>query len=307
MEAGVAPSPFYKRRTCAKSSSPPHPDLISVAAIEIVPIRTSGDWRPDQAELSFRETGGNKELFTKEIEEALLGDFIDMAVHSMKDVASHLPKGLEIAAMLDRIDPRDAFIGRAVGQLDALPQGAVVGTSSLRRQAQLLARRPDLRIVPVRGNVGTRLEKLKDGKFDATILAMAGLERLGLRHVANSVLEPDVMLPAAAQGVVGIEIHSGNTAMRDLLAPIHSRETAACVGAERALLRVLDGSCQTPIGAFAHMIDPTHLLLEAVAARPDGTSLLRLTADGEVTQAEKIGMKLGRQMKDSLPSDFFET
>jgi hydroxymethylbilane synthase len=282
-----------------------HPQLGTEMDVEIVPIRTSGDWRPGDTELSFRETGGNKELFTKEIEEALLGQYIDMAVHSMKDVASILPTGLMIAALLERADPRDAFIGRAAKTLDALPEGSSIGTSSLRRQAQILAHRPDLRIVPMRGNLETRLEKLKAGKADAIVLAMAGLIRLGLEHVATSILESDVMLPAAAQGAIGIEIRQHDGEIQNLLKPINSSEAMACIQAERSLLRVLDGNCHTPIGAYAHFTTPLTLKLEAVAARPDGTSLLRTKSEGPVAEAEALGIRLGEQMKKSLPANFF--
>jgi hydroxymethylbilane synthase len=282
-----------------------HEGLAREFEIEIVPIRTVGDWRPGAKETSFRDNGGNKELFTKEIEEALQNSHIDMAVHSMKDVASWLPVGLEITAMLDRVDPREAFVGRVARTLDELPSGATVGTSSVRRQAQLLARRPDLKIVPLRGNVETRLKKLEDGQADATLLAMAGLIRLGLQDRATSILATDVMLPAAAQGAIGIEVRSGDEDIKKLLLPVNCKKTFTCVSAERALLQELDGSCATPIGALANFTSADELSLEVMVARPDGSSVERMTAAGSAKEAAKLGRDLGAKMKSRLPPDFF--
>ena len=257
-----------------------HPGLDHEAEIQIVPIRTSGDWRPGHKELSFRDIGSNKEMFTKEIEMALLGGHIDMAVHSMKDVASWLPEGLQIAAVLERVDPRDAFIGRTVSRFEQLPQGASIGTSSVRRQAQILGVRPDLRVVPMRGNIETRLKKLTEGQADGTVLAFAGLFRLGLEDRAT-VIDPALMLPAAAQGAIGIEVRGDDEATHQLVAPINVRLSSVCITAERALLQTLEGSCYTPIGALARWTDSSHILLEAMTARTDGTSALRLDIKGE--------------------------
>lgn len=275
--------------------------------IEIVPIRTTGDWRPEQHESRFIELGGNKGMFTKEIEEALQTGQIDMAVHSMKDVAGRLPDGLEVAVLLERVDPRDAFIGRSARSLDELPKGASVGTSSLRRQAQILAYRPDLRVVPLRGNVDTRLKKLADGMADATLLAVAGLTRLKAAEKISSILETDVMLPAAAQGAIGIEIRRGDDDMRRLLAPINSPLAAMCVGAERALLYVLDGSCHTPIAALAKLMGSDELMLDALVARPDGKEVVRLSQRGPAKDFEMIGKELGHMLKSKVPADFFTT
>jgi hydroxymethylbilane synthase len=275
------------------------------AEIEIVPIRTNGDWRPGSRETSFRDNGGNKELFTKEIEEALFDGHIDMAVHSMKDVASVLPAGLEIVAMLERTDPREAFIGRAARTLDELPSGATVGTSSVRRQAQTLARRPDVRIVPLRGNVETRLKKLANGHADAILIALAGLIRLGLQERASSIFEIDDMLPAAGQGAIGIEIRHGDDDIRRLLMPVNSRATFTCVSAERALLKKLDGSCATPIGALAAFTSADEITLEGLVAKPDGTSVVRMKASGAAAEADLIGTELGDKMKSRLPPDFY--
>jgi hydroxymethylbilane synthase len=263
-----------------------HPGMDSETDIEIVPIRT-------------------KELFTKEIEDALLEGHIDMAIHSMKDVASWLPGGLEIAAILERADPREAFIGRAAHTLLELPPDAAVGTSSVRRQAQVLALRPDLRIVPLRGNVETRLKKLADGQADAILLALAGLARLGLQDRISSIVSPKDMLPAAAQGAAGIEIRSGDDETRRLLERVNARETHICVQAERSLLRKLDGSCATPIGALAVFTGADHITLEGMIAKPDGTSVIRMSASGPASAAEALGAELGGKMKGRLPPDFY--
>ena len=276
-----------------------HPTL----AVDVVPIRTAGDWRPEHKERTFLELGGNKGLFTKELEEALLANHIDIAVHSMKDVATTQPEGLEISTILPRENPRDAFIGRTAQTVDDLPRGATIGTASLRRQAQLLAHRPDLRVIPLRGNVETRLKKLAEGMADATILAMAGLSRLGLTARVSSAIDEKIMLPAAAQGAVGIELRSEDTAIRALLAPLDCPVTHLCITAERALLKVLDGDCKTPIAAHATLDAHQLLTLEAMVARSDGTGLVRRTATG--TDAARLGHDLGQQMKTLLPADFF--
>lgn len=223
---------------------------LDIASIEIVVIRTSGDRIQDRP---LSEVGG-KGLFTKEIEEALIEGRIDIAVHSMKDVATRLPDGLEIAAMLQRADVRDAFLSGVAASLRDLPQGAIVGTSSLRRQAQVLRARPDLKVIGFRGNVETRLKKLVDGVAHATLLAMAGLARLGMAGRATSAVAVEDMLPAVAQGAVGVEVRSSNTRAIDLVAPLKHSTTELCVTAERAFLARLDGSCRTPIAGLATLI-----------------------------------------------------
>jgi hydroxymethylbilane synthase len=282
-----------------------HPGLAETADIEIVPMRTSGDWRPEQREQSFRELGGNKELFTKEIDEALLAGSIDLAAHSMKDVGTWLPPNIEFMAVLERADPRDAFIGRKAQRLEDLPQGAVIGTSSLRRQAQLLAHRPDFRIAPLRGNVETRLNKLADGQMDAILLALAGLIRLGLGDRATSVLSTDIVLPAAAQGAIGVAARRDDDEMRLMLSAINVQDTFVCVAAERAFLRKLDGSCHTPIGALARLDASGQIQLEGLAAKADGTSVVRMSASGSAESAEQIGEDLGERVKAELPPNFF--
>jgi len=270
-----------------------HAHLHSDTDIEIVPIRTTGDWRPEHKERRFVEMGGNKGLFTKEIEEALLANYIDMAVHSMKDVESTLISALDMGAILTRGDPRDAFIGRIAQTLFDLPKGAVVGTSSLRRQAQILFLRPDLRVVPLRGNVETRLKKLEDGMVDATILAVSGMVRLGVDHCISSILSTSTMLPAAAQGALGVEIRKDDENARALLA------------AERATMRAIDGNCHTPAGAYATLTADGQLAIEALVARADGTDLIRLAATAPAKDAEQLGERLGLSLRQKSPKDLF--
>jgi hydroxymethylbilane synthase len=261
-----------------------HPDLAAPAAIEIVVIKTTGDQVQDRP---LAEIGG-KGLFTKEIEEALLAGSIDLAVHSMKDVPTVLPDGLEIPCLLAREDPRDVLISASGKPLADLPVGTVVGTASLRRQAQLKAQRPDLVMVPLRGNVGTRLAKIARGDAAATLLALAGLKRLGKADVATEILSVDQMLPAAAQGAIGVECRSADLATRDRLAAIHDTPTAICVAAERACLARLEGSCRTPIAIYAELLgDQLHL--RALIATVDGSQVLRDDRRGIATNAVKIG------------------
>jgi len=273
--------------------------------IQIVPIRTSGDWMPGNAEKSFLELGGNKGLFTKEIEEALLGDAIDFAVHSMKDVSVFVPEGLVFSATMEREDPRDAFMCTIAPTLAELPKGARVGTSSLRRRSQILAARPDLIIVPLRGNVDTRMKKLAAEEADATILAVAGLNRLGVIERAASILDMSVMLPAAAQGLLGIQTRTDDAEICAFVAALNHRPSELCGCAERALLRKLDGSCRTPIAAYAMIDGAGTMSLEALVAKNDGSRVIRRGMRGPSADAEKIGNDLGDQMKAEIPPDFF--
>ncbi|MCW2235755.1 hydroxymethylbilane synthase [Azospirillum canadense] len=277
-----------------------HPHLAAPGAIEIVVFKTTGDRILDR---TLAEAGG-KGLFTKELEDALLDGRADLAVHSMKDVPTWLPDGLEISTLLPREDTRDAFFSRAGQGVDDLPAGSVVGTAGLRRQAQILERRPDLTVVPFRGNVQTRLAKLDAGEVDATLLALAGLRRLGLTDRITAVLEPEVMLPAVAQGAIGIEIRSADDATRALLAPLHCHQTAARVGAERALLAALDGSCRTPIAALS-TLDGDRLTLKAKVLSPDGRQVFRAERAGAAVDAVALGADAGAEIKAVLPPDFF--
>lgn len=279
-----------------------HPDL----EIETVVIKTSGDWHPSDGEVRLEESAGGKGQFAKEIEQALLDNSIDAAVHSMKDMESFMPEGLTIDHMLPREDPRDAFLSNDIQNIEGLPQGATVGTASVRRQAFLLSLRPDLNVVPFRGNVGTRIEKLRTGQVDATLLALAGLKRLGLEHEAASIIDPDVMLPAAGQGAVGIETRVGDTDIQSIFDPISHKETVLCVGAERAALAILDGSCHTPIGAQATLDgDQMHLRLAVVSL--DGQQKYSeegRAETGNLSGAEALGRNIGQRLKDQLPEGF---
>ncbi|SMH57238.1 hydroxymethylbilane synthase [Azospirillum agricola] len=277
-----------------------HPHLAAPGAIEIVVLKTTGDRILDR---TLAEAGG-KGLFTKELEEALFDGRADLAVHSMKDVPTQLPDGLEIAAFLPREDPRDAFFSRSGGGLADLPAGAVVGTAGLRRQAQVLELRPDLTIFPLRGNVQTRLSKLDAGEVDATLLALAGLRRLGLTGRITAVLEPETMLPAVAQGAIGIEIRSGDDATRALIAPLNCPETAIRVTAERSLLAALDGSCRTPIAALA-LLDGDALHLRVKVLSNDGQRVFRAERRGSAAEAVALGADAGAEIKAQLPPDFF--
>lgn len=273
-----------------------YPGLI----VEITIIRTSGDRIQDR---TLAEAGG-KGLFTKEIEEAMLDGGIDIAVHSMKDVETWLPDGLVIETILPREDPRDAFLTRNNETLAELQPGAVVGTSSLRRQAQILAARPDVSVQPLRGNVETRKRKLADGDCDATILAVAGLVRLGMNEDARRVMDMDVMLPAVAQGAVGVEHRENDTDMGDMLSSLHDHETATCVAAERAMLAALDGSCRTPIAGLATLAG-SELQLTGLVASPDGKTVYRETHNGKAADAKEIGTALGNRLKDMAGPNFF--
>ncbi|HTS38309.1 MAG TPA: hydroxymethylbilane synthase [Candidatus Solibacter sp.] len=256
--------------------------------VEIEIIHTTGDKITDVALAKV----GTKGMFTKEIEEALAAGHVDLAVHSLKDLPTELPKGFEIAAITERQDPRDAFCSRSFSKIEDLPKNARIGTSSLRRQAQLKAIRPDLDIHPLRGNVDTRLRKLEQGEYDAIILAAAGLKRLGKTELIQQIIPADILCPAAGQGALGIEIREGDAATRELLAFLDDPHARAATTCERALLNSLGGGCQVPIGAFAEMRNRT-LHLESIVADPDGSKLLRDSRDGRIEDAEKIGNAAG--------------
>jgi len=269
--------------------------------VDIVEIRTSGDRIQDRP---LADAGG-KGLFTKEIEEALYDGSIDIAVHSMKDMPTALPPGLVIPCLLPREDPRDAFLSLRWPSLAALPPGAVLGTSSLRRKAQLLHKRPDLSIIDFRGNVNTRLRKLEEGVAAATLLAFAGLRRLGMADRATAVLEVDDLLPAVAQGAIGVECRADDDGAHRLLAPLADAVTTHCVDAERALLAVLDGSCRTPIAALATM-QGEDIALTALIVSPDGQTLYRTERRGPARDALRIGRDAGEELRRRGGSHFFK-
>lgn len=270
-------------------------------AFEISVIQTTGDRVLDRP---LKEIGG-KGLFTREIEQAMLTGAIDIAVHSMKDMPVLQPEGLILDCYLPREDVRDAFVSPDIARLADVPQGAKVGTSSLRRRAQLLVRRPDLKIVEFRGNVQTRLRKLSEGVASATFLAMAGLNRLGRADVAQSALDPDDMLPAVAQGAIGIERRLDDTRVADILAAIHHRETGERLAAERAFLAALDGSCETPIAGLAEL-DGTTLRLRGEILRPDGSQSLSDDRTAPIEDGAELGRAMAMDLLAQAGDGFFD-
>lgn len=270
------------------------------AAFEIVVIKVTGDQIQDKA---LREIGG-KGLFTREIEEALIAGQIDIAVHSMKDMPVEQPEGLVIDCYLPREDVRDAFVSPHVARLADLPIGAVVGSSSLRRRAQLALKRPDLKLVEFRGNVQTRLKKLDEGIAVSTFLAMAGLNRLGRAEVARGPIEPEDMLPAVAQGAIGVERRGDDAGTARLLAAIHDHDTGLRLAAERAFLATLDGSCETPIAGLA-VLEGDQIWLRGEILRPDGSESLSGERRGPSAAGAELGRDLARDLLSRATADFF--
>ena len=285
------------------------PALRESEAFQEQVIATTGDAVQDR---KLADIGG-KGLFAKEIHEALMDGRIDFAVHSLKDLESDLPRGIVLACTLTREDMRDVLILSnrcepidSNNPLAALPRGAVVGTSSVRRQAQLLHARPDLRIVMLRGNVQTRLAKLRDGVCDATILALAGLRRLDIDLPCSVVLPPEIMVPSACQGIVGITVRACDGDLRHMLAAIEDAEARVAANAERSLLTELDGSCRAPIGGYAQVLPDGRLLLTGMVARADGSFLLTRSLGGRHVDAERIGQTLATSLYADSPMDIFD-
>jgi hydroxymethylbilane synthase len=284
------------------------PVLRNMDVFEEHAIRTTGDAVQDRR---LADIGG-KGLFAKEIHEALVDGRIDFAVHSLKDLETELPPGIVLACTLKREDARDALI---LGEHDehpdpgdpfaCLPSGAVIGTSSVRRQAQLLHARPDLAIATLRGNVQTRLAKIAAGDCAASLLAYAGLKRLGLAERASAVLDPDAMVPAAGQGIVGVTVRADDIELLEMLAAIEDPEAKAVSSAERAMLKQLDGSCRTPIGGYARLLPNDELHLTGLVARGDGSFLLKRSLHGRASDAERIGSDLGASLRADSPRDIF--
>ena len=264
-----------------------YPDLI----VELVPMVTKGDVILDSPLAKI----GGKGLFVKELENALLNKEADIAVHSMKDVPMQFPEGLGLAVICKREDPRDAFVSNSYRTFAELPQSAVVGTSSLRRQCQLKALRPDLDIRSLRGNVGTRLSKLDNGDYDAIILASAGLIRLGLADRIASFIEVEQSLPAAGQGAVGIECRTDDVQVKQLLAPLADAETTCCVLAERSMNNHLQGGCQVPIGGYA-VLQQGQLYLRALVGNVDGSQIIRAEGKSAVKNADGLGVQIAEQL-----------
>lgn len=284
------------------------PVLRQAEAFEEHAISTTGDRIQDRR---LADVGG-KGLFAKEIHEALLDGRVDFAVHSLKDLETELPPGIVLACCMAREDARDALIlaphcgpADASDPFAAIPPGGVVGSSSVRRAAQLLHRRPDVTITLIRGNVQTRLNRVKSGAMDATLLALAGLRRLGLAHEASAVLDPEVMVPAAGQGIVGITVRAEDTELHDLLSGIEDPDAAAVSRAERAMLAALDGSCRTPIGGHAEIRADGRLRLVGLVASEDGTFLLKRAIVGATEDAVRLGRELGSELRRDSPASIF--
>ncbi len=265
--------------------------LPEVGAVELVPLSTRGD---EILDTSLQKIGGNG-LFIMEHEVAMQVGDADIAVHSMKDVPAEMPEGFCLAAVLERANHADALVGGNGCVFDDLPQGARIGSSSLRRQAQLKLLRADLNIEPLRGNVNTRLAKLDNGDFDAIILAAAGLERLGLEHYISQQFAPEEMLPAAAQGVIGIECLESHTELRSVLAQLNHEPTVQTTAAERAIARTLQANCQSPVATFA-VIEDAHITVTALVALPDGSDSIRDSVQGPVSEAEHLGIQLAENL-----------
>ena len=274
---------------------------ISEDSFEIVVISTSGDRILDRP---LKEVGG-KGLFTKEIEQDMLDGKIDIAVHSMKDMPVEQPDGLTLGCYLPREDVRDAFVSSRYKNVNELPSGSKVGTSSLRRKAQLKFSRPDLEVIEFRGNVQTRLKKLKDGVATCTFLAMAGLNRLGLEEVAQSTMNPNEMLPAIAQGAIGIEWREEDRQISDILKKIHHEETGQRLNTERAFLAELDGSCQTPIAGLA-IIEGSSLKFTGQVLRTDGSESISETAFGDIEDGPRLGREMAQKILSQAGPEFFD-
>ncbi len=303
LRVGTRPSPLAMLQTRACLAV-----LRGRGAFEEHVIRTSGDTVQDRR---LAEIGG-KGLFAKEIHEALLDRRVDLAVHSLKDLETELPAGIVLACTLPREDARDALIlppGAAppdpAHPWASLPAHATIGTNSMRRQAQLLHARPDFRIASLRGNVGTRLAKLDAGACDATLLALAGLKRLGIAERAAVVLEPETMVPAAGQGIIGVTVRADDMGLRTMLAAIEDPAARAVATAERALLAALDGSCRTPIGGYARLLADGTLHLTGLVARADGSFLLVRTRHGTAAESVRLGTELGGSLRADSPADLF--
>jgi hydroxymethylbilane synthase len=296
-----SPLALWQARAVQAALAAAHGVAPESIAIEV--IRTTGDVIQDRP---LSEVGG-KGLFTKEIEQALIDGAIDLAVHSSKDMPTALPAGLDLMACLPREDVRDAFISRKAASLAELPPGTVVGTASLRRQAMVKRLRPDVSVVTFRGNVDTRLKKLDGGEVDATLLAFAGLKRLGREAAATAVLDVDTFLPAVGQGAVGIEARAADTRTGSLLAAINDAETLAAVRTERAFLAVLDGSCRTPIAGYARIIGGMNgcVAFRGMILRPDGSEVHETTCKGAVGDGPVLGAEAARELKGRTASGFF--
>jgi len=298
LRIGTRTSPLARVQTdmVANSLRLAHPGL----TVEVVPIRASGDWKPEQGEHRLSEAAGGKGLFIKEVEQAILSGEIDCGVHNLKDVPSFLPDAVAVDHILMRDDARDVLIGGNGKSIAELPAGSVVGTSSLRRQAILLSIRPDLVVKPLRGNVDTRLEKLRAGQVDVAVLAAVGLKRLNREHEISAYIDTDTMLPACGQGTLCIETRKDDARTRGLIDAITHTESALVSAAERAVLADLDGSCRTPISAYATLCG--HMMTcEALLASPDGVEIYRAKGMGQVlnvAQGHELGLLVAKELRE---------
>lgn len=290
----------YMTRDLLKAAFPD--ELGEEGAIELCIMKTQGDMVLDKA---LSEIGG-KGLFTKELDVALLSDQCDICVHSMKDVPTWLPEKTVLPTMLEREDTRDVFISPKAQSLADLPDGSVIGSASLRRQAQILNKNPTLKCVNFRGNVQTRLRKLDEGVVDATLLAYAGLKRMDMQDEATAVLEMDEMLPAVAQGAIGIQCREDDERALRYIAPLNHEDTFTAVSCERAFLAALDGNCKTPIAGQAKILPDGTLHFSGLVAKPDGSQIFRVERSGPVADAERIGTEAGEQIKADAGIAFFE-
>ncbi|MCU7885165.1 MAG: hydroxymethylbilane synthase, partial [Candidatus Thiodiazotropha sp. (ex Lucinoma annulata)] len=282
-----SPLAMWQAEHVAAELKKAHPGI----QIELLGMTTQGDKILDTPLAKI----GGKGLFIKELEQGILNGQADIAVHSMKDVPVELPEGLHLAVIMQREDPRDAFVSNRYQHFNELPQGACVGTSSLRRQSQLSENRPDLVIKSLRGNVNTRLRKLDEGEYDAIILAAAGLKRLGFEARITALIGPEQSLPAIGQGAVGIECRADDPLVNDLIAPLHHQETAFCVLAERAMNQRLNGGCQVPIAGYA-MLESGNLWLRGLVGEPDGSRIIRGEVEGTPEEAESMGKGLAERL-----------
>jgi hydroxymethylbilane synthase len=302
LRIGTRGSPLARAQTDIVRARLALANRLDPAAIEVVAISTSGDAVRDRP---LAEAGG-KGLFTKEIEEALLAGKIDLAVHSAKDVPTFLPKGLVLAAFPERADPRDALVSENYARLEDLPAGAVVGSASVRREALVRRLRPDVAVKLLRGNVNTRLEKVASGAFDAAVLALAGLERLGLSARAKEVLDPEIFPPSVGQGAIAIEIRADDEGAARLAVAIDDVPTATALAAERAFLAELDGSCRTPIAGHARIVKG-RLRFHGLVISPDGREAVETAREGLPADAARLGADAGRELKSRAPAGVLAT
>ena len=304
MKIGTRASPLARAQTfeAIRLLSMAFPELAEDGAIETVVLSTTGDQVQDRL---LAELGG-KGLFSKELDRAMIDGDIDVAVHSLKDLETTFPAGIVLAAVMEREDVRDVLISATGKTLKYLPKGAVIGTASLRRRSQLMAMRPDFDCVLIRGNVQTRLKKLAAGDVDATLLALAGLNRLGMADKATEILPTDVLLPAVAQGAIGITCRQGDLPIQDYVAVLNHKQTGVCVAAERAMLKALDGSCRTPIGGLATLNDDGVLNLTGRIGHPDGTGLVECQQSGGWQDGLALGRQVGAELRSLADPKLFQ-